>query len=232
MSERDLNGRHIVVTGGTGALGTAVVTRLLEAGATCHVAYLLEEERRAFPYRDQVELSRVDCADQEQVGAFFGGLEALDASIHTVGGFAIAPIARTGLDDFQSLMILNAQTCFLCCREAVRVMRERRTVGGRIVNVGGRPAVSPAGGMVAYSAAKAAVAAITRALAEETRDDGILVNAILPSIIDTPANRRAMPEADHSRWTRLQDVAETIAFLAGPDNVLISGGLVPVYGRA
>src|SRR4029079_12833333 len=117
------------------------------------------------------------------------------------------------------------------CREGVRSIR-RSGGGGRIVNVAARPVVSPAPGMTAYVASKAAVAAITQSLAAELAADRILVNAVLPSIIDTPANRAAMPKADHAAWPKPAEIAEAIGFLASPDNTLTSGALLPVYGRA
>ena len=106
--------------------------------------------------------------------------------------------------------------------------------GGRIVNVAARAAVEPRSGanMVPYTASKAAVGAITQALAEEVVGRGIFVNAVLPSIMDTPANRKSMPEADYSKWARVEDVAATIGFLASPENTCTRGGLVPVYGGA
>jgi NAD(P)-dependent dehydrogenase (short-subunit alcohol dehydrogenase family) len=108
----------------------------------------------------------------------------------------------------------------------------RRGGGGRIVNVAARPVVQPTPGMLAYATAKAGVAAITQQLAAEVLGDGILVNAVLPSIIDTPANRKAMPNADHASWPKPAELAETIAFLASPANALTTGTLVPVFGRA
>ena len=104
--------------------------------------------------------------------------------------------------------------------------------GGRVVNVGARPALEPTGGMIAYATAKAAVVALTRALAVEVRDAGVLVNAVLPSVIDTPANRKAMPKADHASWPKPAEIAEAIAFLASERNTLTTGALVPVYGKA
>ena len=103
--------------------------------------------------------------------------------------------------------------------------------GGRIVNVAARPALQPTGGMLAYSTAKAGVASLTQCLAAEVLAEGILVNAVVPSIIDTPANRKAMPDADHAAWPKAEQIAETIRFLVSPANVLTSGTLVPVYGR-
>jgi NAD(P)-dependent dehydrogenase (short-subunit alcohol dehydrogenase family) len=122
-------------------------------------------------------------------------------------------------------------TCFLCCREAVKRMRAIGR-GGRILNVAARPALVPTGGMIAYSTSKAAVASITQCLAEEVKNDRILVNAIVPSIMDTPANRKAMPDADFAKWPKVEEVAEAIAFLVSPKNALTSGALIPVYGVA
>lgn len=210
-----MNGKHVVVGGGKGALGRAVVELFTARGATVHL----------------LDVPEVDAGDEAQVGAFYAALPALWASVHLVGGFAMAPVTGTTLADFEKMWHLNTVTCFLACREAVRVMKKTRA-GGRIVNVAARPVVQPAGGMISYVASKAGVAAITQSLAAELNADGILVNAVVPSIIDTPANRVSMPNADHASWPKPAQIAETIAFLASPENALTSGTLVPVYGRA
>ncbi len=222
---------HVVITGGTGALGQAVVAHFLEAGARCTVTWKLDAELESFPFTDRVELREVDCLDDDAVTAFYESLPALDASCHLVGGFDMAPIEDTRLSMIERMFRLNTVSAFLCCREAVKAMR-RQGSGGRIVNVSARPAVQPTGGMLAYTTAKAAVANLTQGLAEEVRKDGILVNAVLPSIIDTPHNRAAMPDTDHDTWPRVEQVAEVIGFLAGEDNALTSGALLPVFGRA
>ncbi len=220
--------RDVVITGGTGGLGRAVVGALLASGARCHVTWLFERELEDFPHRDAVTLHRVDCADEEAVRALYAGVDGLWASLHLIGGFAMAGVTETSLEDFLGQQRINVQTCFLCCREAVRALRGS---GGRIVNVAARVAAAPVGGMLAYSTAKGAVAALTRALAAEVLGDGILVNAIAPSIIDTPANRAAMPDADFSTWPRPAELAEAIAFLCSPENTLTTGAVLPVYGR-
>jgi NAD(P)-dependent dehydrogenase (short-subunit alcohol dehydrogenase family) len=124
-------------------------------------------------------------------------------------------------------------TAFLCCRAAVEAMT-RTGAGGRIVNVATRPAIEwrAGAGMIAYVASKAAVAALTVALAEEVVQADILVNAVAPSTMDTPANRQAMPKADFDAWTKVEDVAATILFLASPENRVTRGGVVPVYGKS
>jgi NAD(P)-dependent dehydrogenase (short-subunit alcohol dehydrogenase family) len=234
----DFSGRHIVVTGGTGALGTAITGLLLEAGASVHIPVLDAEELARFPYRQRVRTELgVDLTDEAAVERFYGGLAGspLWASIHIAGGFGMSPVERTSKSDFVGMMQMNALTCFLCSREAVRLMKASKgDRGGRIVNVAARPGVIPelGAGMAAYAASKAAVAALTQALGAELAAQGILVNAVVPSIMDTPANRRSMPEADHGRWPKVEDVARTIAFLASPGNTVTRGGLVPVYGRS
>ena len=213
-----LAGRHVVVTGGSGALGKVVVARLGAAGATCHVP----------SRRDGVDLS-----DEYAVDRYYAGLPALWASVHLAGGFAMAPVERQGRAGFLHMMEINALTVLLCSRAAVRAMRGVPQ-GGRIVNVCARPGLEPrrGAGMVAYAASKAAVAAITLAMAEELKEEGILVNAIAPSTIDTPANRSAMPDADFTRWLAPEAAAEAILQLLMPGSTAISGAVLPLYARA
>ena len=227
----DLKDRTIVVTGGTGALGRAVVARLVRDGARPLVTWRNEKELRESPFPGDVRTQKLDLADEAAVRQLYEVLGGVWASVHLAGAFAMAPMVDTSAADFRRMFDVNAMTCFLCCREAVRAMR-RSGGGGRIVNVGARPAVVPTGGMISYSTSKAAVASITQSLAEETKADGILVNAVLPSTMDTPANRAAMPGADFAAWPKVEEVAEVICFLASPANALTSGALVPVYGRA
>ncbi len=231
-----LEGRHVVVTGGTGALGTAVVARLLEAGAICHVpnSHAAAPAHFTFTDHERVKLKHnVYLSDTEAVSAFYGEVPELWASIHLAGGFAMAPMEKTESASYAEMMDTNARTTFLCCRAAVRAMLVSETAG-RIVNVSARPGLDPrrGAGMVAYAASKAAVAAMTVALAEELKGNGILVNAIAPSTLDTPANREAMPDADFGRWITLEAAAEAIVYLASPSNQAMSGTLVPLYGRA
>ena len=211
-----MNDRHIVVTGGSGALGRGVVALLEARGAKVHVT----PDPPGF---------RLD--DEAQATAFFDALPPIWASIHLVGGFAMKPLLDTSVAELEAMWRINTVTCFVACREAVRAIRKTGH-GGRIVNVAARVVAVPPSNMAAYVASKAAVAGLTQALAVELQADQILVNAVLPSIIDTPANRAAMPDSDHASWPKPAEIAETIAFLASPQNVLTSGALVPVYGRA
>jgi NAD(P)-dependent dehydrogenase (short-subunit alcohol dehydrogenase family) len=229
----DYRDRHVIITGGTGALGAAVVGALVEAGAVCHVPYVVaaEAERFALRQHERVKLVAMsDLADEADVARLYGGVNQLWASIHLVGGFAMAEVAQTTKAALMKQVEMNLVTSFLCSRGAVNAMTGR---GGRIVNVAARPALEPrsGAGMAAYTASKAAVVAFTIALAEEVAKLGILVNAVAPSIMDTPANRAAMPNADHGAWPKVEEVAATIQFLASPQNAVTRGAIVPVYGR-
>lgn len=230
----DFSGKHVVVTGGTGALGSAVVGALLQAGARCTVSYVHLSGAQHFPHseHERVKLVAVsDLADEHSVFKVYDGLRPW-ASIHIAGGFAMGKVADTGKADLMAQLETNLISCFLCCRAAVTAMQAAG--GGRIVNVAARPALEwrQGAGMAAYTAAKAGVAALTVALAEEVAEHGILVNAVAPSIMDTPANRKAMPKADHEAWPKVEEVAATVLFLASSENRVTRGAVVPVYGKA
>lgn len=237
----DFAGSHVVVTGGTGALGGAVIGALRAANAICHVPNLIAAELDDFPHATDPEVriaQGVDLADEAAVKRFYQDLPPLWASIHLAGGFAMSPIGETSADDFIAQFRMNALSCFLCSAAAVAAFRARQApgpggaAGGRIVNVSARPALEPrlGSGMIGYTAAKSAVAALTQALAQEVTDEQIWVNAVAPSILDTPANRAAMPDAEHRRWVAPRDLAEIIVFLASPANRVTRGAVIPVYG--
>lgn len=232
----NFDGRHVVVTGGTGALGAAVIARLLVEGAICHVPDRQATAPAGFAFtgNDRVRLATgVDVSDAASVDAFYDAIPSLWALVHIAGGFAMSPMHQTPRQEFDQMMDANVRTAFLCSRAAVRRMLASKA-GGRIVNVSARPGLEPrkGAGMVAYAASKAAVAAMTVALAEEVKGAGILVNAVAPSTLDTPANRAAMPQAGFSRWVSLDAAAETIVDLASPQNRVASGALVPLYAQA
>jgi NAD(P)-dependent dehydrogenase (short-subunit alcohol dehydrogenase family) len=229
-------GRHVVITGGTGALGIAVVGALLQAGAVCHVPYRSDDEAHRFPHRGHSRVSLTalgDLADEAAVNGYYDGIAKLWASIHIAGGFAFAPIEKSDKALLTGQIESNLVSAYLCSRAAVAAFR-RTGSGGRIVNIAARPALEPRNGasMTAYAAAKAGVAALTMALGEEVAKDGILVNAVAPSIMDTPANRKAMPKADFAAWPKVEDVAATILFLASPENTVTRSAVVPVYGKS
>lgn len=231
----DFSGKQVVVTGGTGALGSTVVGALLAGGASCVVPYVHDAEAQRFPHSGDPNVMLVavsDLADEAQVAKVYAGLKPW-ASIHIAGGFAAGKVAETDKKALMAQIDSNLTSCFLCCRAAVNAMLAAGG-GGRIVNVAARPALEwrSGAGMTAYSIAKTGVAVLTVALAEEVAKDGILVNAVAPSIMDTAANRKALPKANFDAWPKVEEVAATIAFLASPDNRVTRGAIVPVYGKA
>lgn len=229
--------RVAIVAGGTGALGQSVVLRFLQDGASVAVPWLLPEEWESL--RGRVEKgqlgrfygARVDLVtDQGALAAFVTDVLArhkgLDVLVNTVGGFAGGDLASTSLADWRRMMDLNLTSAVIGCRAVLPAMRAARR--GRIVNVSSRAVVPPAGGFIAYTVAKSAVIALTQALAHEERPHGIAVNAVLPSTMDTPANRRAMPDADRSGWVSTEAVADVIAYLASERAGAVSGVCIPV----
>jgi NAD(P)-dependent dehydrogenase (short-subunit alcohol dehydrogenase family) len=226
----DFSGKHVVVTGGTGALGRAVVEAFLGAGATCIVPH-----RGAAPAEmarsDRLSLvGAVELADEAHVMRFYAELPELWASVHAAGGFAGAPATETPLAALRAQLDENLVSAFLCSREAVRRLGKGP---GRVVNVASRAALEPTGGTIAYTIAKAGVVALTRALADEVKGSSgssILVNAVVPTVIDTPANRKAMGSSPEvvARWSKPADVAATILWLASPENRVTTGAIVPV----
>jgi len=225
-----MEGRQVVVTGGAGALGRAVVQAFVDAGAAVHV-----------PVRGRAPVDGVagvryvpgiDLTDEKAVATFYAGLPgALWASVHVAGGFAMAGITETTLADLRAQLDMNLTSAFLCCREAVRRFR-LGSRGGRLVNVASRAALQVAGGKTGYTLSKAGVVALTQALADELAGEGILVNAVAPGTIDTAANRAAMPGADAGRFVPPDEIASVILWLASPDNRVGSGAVLPVYGRS
>jgi len=228
-----LHGRNVVVTGASGALGRVVARELLGRGAQLHLPLRAAADPGLFggAAAARVRLvAGVDLADERAVSSFYADLPGLWASVHCAGGFAMAGIAETSLDDLQKLLSLNTLTAFLCSRAAVVALR-RQGGGGRIVNVASRQALEPrrGAGMVAYSASKAALAGLTIALAEEVAAEGILVNAVAPSTLAPEPGPETRP-ADGGLPT-CADVAALIATLVDPQQVAVQGAVLPVYGR-
>lgn len=230
--------RHVaIVAGGTGALGQSVVLRFLQDGASVAVPWLVPEEWESLRERvDKGQIgrlygARVDVVnDQDAIAAFVTDVLArhkgLDVLVNTVGGFAGGDLASTPLAEWRRMLDLNLTSAVIGCRAVLPAMRAARR--GRIVNVSSRAVVPPAGGFIAYTVAKSAVIALTQALAHEERPHGIAVNAVLPSTMDTPANRRAMPDADRSQWVSTEAVAGVIAYLASSVAGAVSGACIPV----
>lgn len=236
----NLDGRVAIVTGGTGALGRAVCKALLDAGARAVVApYIVAEEvplleKAAGVHKDRIESPHADILKADEVTALVGQVVAkhgrLDILVNLAGGFAMGSVEDTAEADWDGMIALNLKSAFLCCKAAVPAMK--RNKWGRILCIASRPGVLGLGGLAAYSVAKGGIVTLVRALADEVRDDDITVNAVAPSVIDTPANRGAMPDADFSRWVTPEDIAHVLAFLASPEARAVSGATVPVYGKA
>jgi NAD(P)-dependent dehydrogenase (short-subunit alcohol dehydrogenase family) len=259
----ELAGRHVVVTGGAGALGNAVVERFRRAGALCHVPVRGEPPPVPAGGADPTGLPPVryvpgvELSDESSVSAFYASLPAgLWASVHLAGGFAMAPLAATSAADFRTQLEQNLVTAFLCSREAVKAIRRAGSApdlpsapgpvpapgpaspprgavpGGRIVQVASRSGLFPAAGQLAYSTSKAALVALTTGLAAELAAERILVNAVAPGTMDTPANRLAMPGTDPRTWVAPAEVAALIVWLASPANARASGATIPVFGMS
>lgn len=228
-------GDAVLVAGGTGGLGGAVVAELLAAGRPVTATYRSEGERERTEEElgksGRLDLVAADLTDPGSADAAVAGVEGLAAVVNLVGGFSQGPrVHETEPEDFERMLTLNLRPGFLLARAAMPRLTE--VEGSAWVGVSARPALSPFPGAAGYVTAKAAVLAFTRALDAEYAPLGVRCNAILPSVIDTPANRRAQPDADHSRWVPPEQVAKVIRFLVSEESAPTSGAAVPVYGRA
>lgn len=232
----DLVNRVAIVTGGSGGLGVAVVERLLAAGALVVTPYVDEVAFQALHERLPAVIGiRVDLTDEAATKAAYDTVAAthggIDIVINAAGGFAGGqPVHQTSWSLWQAQLDINLKTAVISCAAAIPHLINRG--GGAIVNVSSRTATQPGAHLAAYAAAKRAVLQLTEALAAELLPHNITVNAVLPSVIDTPANRAAMPNADHERWVKPEEIAAVIHFLVGPTARIISGAAIPVYGKA
>jgi NAD(P)-dependent dehydrogenase (short-subunit alcohol dehydrogenase family) len=236
-----LDGKVAIVTGGTGALGGAVAAVLLGAGAAVVVPHRqageLDRLRERLGLAADARLSGapLDLTDEDAVAKAYAAAAAehggIDILVNVAGGFGGGqPVHQTPWSLWQAQLDTNLKTAVLSCRAAVPHMLARG--GGAIVNVGTRTATQPGANLAAYAASKRAVTQLTEALAAELRDQNITANVVLPSTIDTPANRQGDPTAGGGRWVAPEEIARVVLFLAGPDARIISGAAIPVYGRA
>jgi len=231
-----MTGRVAVVTGGTGALGQAVVLRLLADGASVAVPYAVEEERArlsqrvAAADRQRLILEAADVIDPKAMTAFAERVVAargtIDILVAGVGGFAGGSLLETDLETWKRMLDLNLTSAFSVAKAVLPAMVRARY--GRVVVVASRAVVPPGAGFIAYTVAKAGAIAFTQALSQETRDHGITVNAVLPSTMDTPANRAAMPDSDRKGWVPVEAVADAIAVLAREASGHITGTLLAI----
>jgi NAD(P)-dependent dehydrogenase (short-subunit alcohol dehydrogenase family) len=236
----DFSNQHIIITGGGGSLGSAVVKVLLDSGARCSVPCFNKAEQDNFDLADHNNVFTkvgVNLTDEEQTQSFYEDAIAeqgsLWGSIHIAGGFGMGSIEDTPKADFMKQLNLNLVTCYNSSRAAIQHFKSQDS-GGRIVNIAARPALEPrqGAGMTAYTTAKAGVAALTESLAAEVVQDDILVNAIAPSVIDTPQNREGMPNADFDTWPKPQQLAQQIAYLVSSENEVTRGSIATVYGKS
>jgi NAD(P)-dependent dehydrogenase (short-subunit alcohol dehydrogenase family) len=231
--------RTAIVTGGTGGLGTAVVARLLDDGWRVVVPWLIEQELDHVELRDGLELVQADLLEPAAVAAVVRTAAAnasapLRGLVNLVGGFSVGGrVHETPIEEFEQQFRLNLRSTYLMIQAAVpKMLQNEPPDRGSIVCVGTRAALQPFKGAAGYISSKAAVIAFAQAVAVEYKDEEIRCNVILPSVIDTPANRSSMPRADHERWVKPAQIAGEIAHLLSRDSEPVSGAAIPVYGRA
>ena len=232
-------GQVAVVAGGTGGLGRAVSLAFLDAGANVVVTYRAQSEfdalaQAAAANASQLEGQRIDVSDDLEAHRFVEGIVAqhrrLDTLVNTVGGY-VGGAKLWDLDpkDFDRMLALNLRSGYVLSRAAVPAMLKR--AGGAIVNIAAKAGLDHPAGAAAYAASKAAALAMMDSLAAELTGTGVRVNSVLPSIIDTAANRKAMPKAEFAKWPKPEDIARVILFLCSADAKVIHGASIPVYGN-
>ncbi len=231
-------GKVVLLAGGTGGLGRAVTLAFLEEGAKVVVTYRKQEELDALKIAAGVNTAQLDgvavdvtdeAAVRQLIEKIVGKYRRLDAMVNTVGGYAGGTkLWELDTKVFEQMLALNLRSGYALSRAAVRAMLKEGH--GAIVNVASKAAVDHAGGAAAYAASKSAAVALLDSLAEDLKGSGVRVNTILPSIIDTEANRKAMPKADFAKWPKPEEIARVILFLCSDDARVIHGAAIPVYG--
>ena len=234
MTSVNLTGKVVAVTGGFGALGAAVVNTLTDAGAAVAVLDHAPVPPSVAGRRPAFCFGGIDLAEEKTTNSVMQQIATqagrLDGLINVAGGFRFDKLDGGTLDSWDALYRMNVRTAVVACKAALPYLV--KSGNGRIVNIGALGAVKAAAGMGPYAASKAGVARLTEALADELKDRGVTVNAILPSTLDTPRNRLDMPDADFSRWVAPGALAEVIAFLLSDAAGAVTGALIPVAGRA
>jgi NAD(P)-dependent dehydrogenase (short-subunit alcohol dehydrogenase family) len=222
----------VLVTGGTGGLGAAVTRAFLDDGWRVVVPWIAERELERVQAHDRLELVQADLFDPDAVaGVVRAAGPSLRAAVNLVGGFAEhGRVHETPIETFEEQLRLNLRPTYLVCAAVLPTLLEAG--GGAIVCVSSRAARRPFSGAAGYVVSKAAVLALVDALDAEYRKDRVRVNAVLPSVIDTPFNRASMPDADFDTWVAPEDLARVIRFLCSDDASVTSGAHLPVYGQA
>ncbi len=219
---------NVIITGAGGGLGTAVAKVFSDSGAT--VIGVERDWRQTMPFTT-ISADLTSAAGCEKMAAEAAKIGSIDALVHLVGGFAGgSPVSETSDATWDLMMNINLRTAFLTMRAVLKPMTAAKK--GRIVAIGSRPAVESMPNFAAYAVAKAGVVALIKNVSAETKDLGITANAVLPSVIDTEANRKAMPNADFSRWVRPESIAKLLLWLTSDEAADVSGAVIPIYGRA
>jgi NAD(P)-dependent dehydrogenase (short-subunit alcohol dehydrogenase family) len=222
---------EVLVAGGTGALGAAVVKELVASGYPVGATWVVERERERLEGVEGVELIKADLFDPAEAASAVAAVSDIGAVVNLVGGYAeTGRVHETEPDEFDRLMRLNLRPNILLARAAIP--RFMRRGGGAFVAVSARPALRPFSGAPAYIVSKAAVLSFVQTLDAEYRQDGVRANAVLPSVIDTPANRKQQPNADYSKWVAPEEIARVIRFLISEESSPVTGAAIPVYGKA
>jgi NAD(P)-dependent dehydrogenase (short-subunit alcohol dehydrogenase family) len=217
--------RTVVVTGGTGALGRAVVDAFLAEGDRVVVPWIVKGERDAMPEHDRLVLLEADVAEESGAAEVVGAAGPIDVLVNAVGGFGGGtPVAETDLALWDSMYRMNVRTAVAMSRAAVPVLRP----GASVFFVSSQAHIDRPAGLAAYSASKAAIAVLAQSLQKELAHALIRVNAVVPTTIDTPANRAAMPDADFAAWTPPERIAGVLVWLASDAGTTVRGGLIPV----
>lgn len=224
----ELKGKVVVITGALGTLGKAVAAAAANAGATVIAVDRVDGAKLA----DAEVAPALDLGNSQATRAAFATIAGkhgrIDALVNIAGGFSWETLADGSIETWDKLYQMNVKTAVNACQATLPHLPEQ---GGRIINIGAAGAVKAAAGMGAYAASKAGVARLTEALAEELKARDATVNAVLPSIIDTPVNRADMPDADYSKWVTPQALADVIVFLLSDRARAVTGALIPVTGR-
>jgi len=232
------SGKVALVTGGTGGLGRAVTLALLHEGASVIATYIVKDEADALhdavgPHA-HLELLPLDATDEAACRALVDGITArhghLDILVNAIGGYASGTVWETDPKIYQLMLTLNLHAGFNLARIVVPTMLRQKS--GSVVNIASKAALDHAAGAGAYAASKAAALALFDCLAQDVKGTGVRVNSVLPSIIDTEPNRKAMPTADFSKWPKPEEIAQVILFLCSPEAKLIHGAAIPVYGES